>query len=147
MDACLNYFCKEICSLIRFCSFQADALSKLEAFTSFNGPDFYGLPRNNSKIKLSKTQWKVPDSYSFSFGEIVPMFAGKTLDWKPSLEWISFLTKLSYFFHFHHFFLWISNAPFNKWKLTIWRLLSFSNMWTSLRLFLTIFYLFGVETV
>ncbi|KAH6798013.1 pyrimidin 4 [Perilla frutescens var. hirtella] len=31
---------------------EAGALDKLEAFTSYNGPDFYGLPRNNSKIKL-----------------------------------------------------------------------------------------------
>ncbi|RVX09390.1 Dihydroorotase, mitochondrial [Vitis vinifera] len=63
---------------------EAGALDKLEAFTSFNGPDFYGLPRNTSKIKLSKTPWKVPESYSFSFGDIVPMFAGETLDWLPS---------------------------------------------------------------
>ncbi|EYU17808.1 hypothetical protein MIMGU_mgv1a007899mg [Erythranthe guttata] len=62
---------------------EAGALDKLEAFTSFNGPDFYGLPRNTSKIKLSKTQWKVPSSFSFKFGEIVPMSAGETLDWLP----------------------------------------------------------------
>ncbi|XVF39349.1 hypothetical protein PTKIN_Ptkin01aG0027500 [Pterospermum kingtungense] len=62
---------------------EAGALDKLEAFTSFNGPDFYGLPRNTSKIKLMKTSWKVPESFSFSFGDIVPMFAGETLKWKP----------------------------------------------------------------
>ncbi|CAI0429944.1 unnamed protein product [Linum tenue] len=64
---------------------EAGALDKLEAFTSFNGPDFYGLPRNTSRVKLTKTPWKVPESFSFSFGEIVPMFAGETLDWQPSL--------------------------------------------------------------
>ncbi|KAK6143239.1 hypothetical protein DH2020_023587 [Rehmannia glutinosa] len=53
---------------------EAGALEKLEAFTSFNGPDFYGLPRNTSKIKLIKTPW----------GDIVPMFAGETLEWLPS---------------------------------------------------------------
>uniref|UniRef100_A0A5B7BKU6 Dihydroorotase, mitochondrial n=1 Tax=Davidia involucrata TaxID=16924 RepID=A0A5B7BKU6_DAVIN len=63
---------------------EAGALDKLEAFTSFNGPDFYGLPRNTSKIKLSKNAWKVPESYSFASGNIVPMFAGETLDWLPS---------------------------------------------------------------
>ncbi|KAG8388483.1 hypothetical protein BUALT_Bualt02G0130400 [Buddleja alternifolia] len=63
---------------------EASALDKLEAFTSFNGPDFYGLPRNTSKIKLSKTPWKVPSLYSFGWGDIVPMFAGETLDWLPS---------------------------------------------------------------
>ncbi|KAL5747250.1 hypothetical protein ACOSP7_024250 [Xanthoceras sorbifolium] len=61
------------------------ALDKLEAFTSFNGPDFYGLPRNASKIKLSKSSWKVPEAFSFSFGDIVPMSAGNTLEWQPSL--------------------------------------------------------------
>ncbi|CAL1408688.1 unnamed protein product [Linum trigynum] len=64
---------------------EAGALDKLEAFTSSNGPDFYGLPRNTSRVKLTKTPWKVPESFSFSFGEIVPMFAGETLDWQPSL--------------------------------------------------------------
>lgn len=61
---------------------EAGALDKLEAFTSFNGPDFYGLPRNKSKIKLRKAPWKVPDYLSFPFGDIVPMFAGETLDWE-----------------------------------------------------------------
>lgn len=37
---------------------EAGALDKLESFVSFNGPDFYGLPRNTSKIKLSKTSFK-----------------------------------------------------------------------------------------
>lgn len=63
---------------------QAGALDKLEAFTSFNGPDFYGLPRNSSKIRLSKTPWTVPASFSFGWGDIVPMFAGQMLDWLPS---------------------------------------------------------------
>lgn len=63
---------------------QADALDKLEAFTSFNGPDFYGLPRNSSTITLKKTHWKVPESYAYTDGEIIPMFAGQTLDWFPS---------------------------------------------------------------
>ncbi|OVA07746.1 Amidohydrolase 1 [Macleaya cordata] len=64
---------------------EAGALDKLEAFTSFNGPDFYGLPRNASKIKLIKKSWKVPESYTLAAGgELVPMFAGQTLDWFPS---------------------------------------------------------------
>jgi dihydroorotase len=67
-----------------FPQFQAGALDKLEAFTSFNGPDFYGLPRNTSKIVLRKSAWKVPASYKHSSGEIVPMFTGSTLDWLPS---------------------------------------------------------------
>lgn len=62
---------------------EAGALDKLEAFTSFNGPDFYGLPRNTTKIKLNKSPWKVPEAFSFSFGDIIPMFAGETLGWQP----------------------------------------------------------------
>lgn len=64
---------------------EAGALDKLEAFTSFNGPDFYGLPRNTAKIKLSRTPRKVPESFSFAFGDIIPMFAGETLEWSPSM--------------------------------------------------------------
>ncbi|KAL8131423.1 dihydroorotase, mitochondrial isoform X1 [Apium graveolens] len=60
---------------------KAGAVDKLEAFTSFNGPDFYGLPRNTSKVKLTKTAWQVPKSYSYAAGEIVPMAAGETLEW------------------------------------------------------------------
>ncbi|KAL1545152.1 Dihydroorotate dehydrogenase (fumarate) [Salvia divinorum] len=63
---------------------EAGALDKLEAFASFNGPDFYGLPRNSSKIRLSKTPWTVPASYSYGLGDIVPMSAGQVLDWLPS---------------------------------------------------------------
>lgn len=69
---------------MKYLAFQAGALDKLEAFTSFNGPDFYGLPRNTSKIVLRKSAWKVPDTYSYSSGEIVPMFTGNTLEWLPS---------------------------------------------------------------
>uniref|UniRef100_K3XTB9 dihydroorotase n=1 Tax=Setaria italica TaxID=4555 RepID=K3XTB9_SETIT len=63
---------------------EAGALDKLEAFTSFNGPDFYGLPRNTSKIVPRKNAWKVPATYTYSSGEIVPMFTGSTLEWLPS---------------------------------------------------------------
>ena len=66
--------------------FKAGALDKLEAFTSFNGPDFYGLPRNKSKISLKKAPWKVPELLSFPFGDIVPMFAGETLEWEASVN-------------------------------------------------------------
>lgn len=63
---------------------QAGALDKLEAFTSFNGPDFYGLPKNTSKIVLRRSAWKVPATYTYSSGEIVPMSTGNTLEWLPS---------------------------------------------------------------
>ena len=35
-------------------------LDKLEAFASFNGPDFYGLPRNTDTITLIRDPWTMP---------------------------------------------------------------------------------------
>lgn len=61
---------------------QAGALYKLEAFASFNGPDFYGLPRNSGSITLVKRDFVVPPSYSFGPSSVVPMWAGETLTWQ-----------------------------------------------------------------
>jgi len=52
------------------------ALDKLEAFSSFHGADFYGLPRNKTKITLERTPWNVPESFSFGTDTIVPFRAG-----------------------------------------------------------------------
>lgn len=57
-------------------------LAKLEAFASFNGPDFYAMPRNTATITLRKQSWQVPDSYAFGEHSIVPLQAGTTLQWK-----------------------------------------------------------------
>ena len=59
------------------------ALDKLEAFASFNGPDWYGLPRNSGTITLVKENWTVPAEYSYiATDTIVPLRAGETLSWK-----------------------------------------------------------------
>jgi dihydroorotase len=60
----------------------AGALDKLEAFASFNGPDFYGLERNKDTITLEKESWAVPESYDFGDSTVIPMRAGQTLSWK-----------------------------------------------------------------
>ncbi len=60
----------------------AGALSKLEAFASFHGPDFYGLPRNVQKITLKKESWTVPESLALGDQTLVPLRAGETLSWK-----------------------------------------------------------------
>jgi dihydroorotase len=61
----------------------AGALDKLEAFASFNGPDWYGLPRNSGTITLAKENWTVPAEYSYIAADtIVPLRAGETLSWK-----------------------------------------------------------------
>lgn len=62
----------------------ADALDKLEAFASFHGPDFYGLPRNSDKITLVKESWIVPETIKFGSEELVPLKAGEKVGWKFS---------------------------------------------------------------
>ena len=61
---------------------QAGALDKLEGFASFYGADFYGLPRNTDTITLEKTDWQVPDSYSFAQQKLIPLRAGEIIRWK-----------------------------------------------------------------
>lgn len=61
---------------------QADALDKLEAFASFNGPDFYNLPRNGDTITLEKSSWDVPASLNFGNDQVVPIKAGEKISWK-----------------------------------------------------------------
>jgi len=60
----------------------AGALDKLEAFASFYGPDFYGLPRNNDRITLSKTPWQAPEQLSLGEDSLRPLRAGDTLQWQ-----------------------------------------------------------------
>jgi dihydroorotase len=60
----------------------AGALDRLEAFASFFGADFYGLPRNTGKIALARESWTVPDAYPFGDGLLVPLRAGETVRWR-----------------------------------------------------------------
>ncbi len=60
----------------------AGALDKLEAFASFNGPAFYGLPRNEGTITLKKESWLPPESYAFGNAELKPLRSGESLPWK-----------------------------------------------------------------
>ena len=57
-------------------------LDRLEAFASFNGADFYGLPRNGDRITLRRESWQVPDAYDVGPGRVVPLKAGETLRWR-----------------------------------------------------------------
>lgn len=61
---------------------QAGALDKLEAFASFYGADFYGLPRNTQKITLRKEEWQVPATVEFGEHRLVPLRAGEKMKWK-----------------------------------------------------------------
>jgi dihydroorotase len=60
----------------------AGALDKLEAFASFNGPDFYGLPRNLGNVTLKREPWTLPEDVRFGDAILKPLRGGETLNWK-----------------------------------------------------------------
>jgi dihydroorotase len=60
----------------------AGALDKLEAFASFNGPAFYGLPRNTQRVTLRRESWTLPESLPFGEARLKPLRGGETLNWK-----------------------------------------------------------------
>jgi dihydroorotase len=57
---------------------EEDALDKLEAFASINGPAFYGLPANEGSVTLERTEVEVPEEIA----GIMPFHAGETLRWR-----------------------------------------------------------------
>ncbi|MEE9454239.1 MAG: dihydroorotase [Paracoccaceae bacterium] len=61
----------------------ADALDQLEAFTSLNGPAFYGLPPNETKITLSKQDNPVntPAKIHTNAGDVTVFDPGFPLFW------------------------------------------------------------------
>ncbi len=62
----------------------AGALDKLEGFASHHGADFYGLPRNTSKLTLTRQAWQLPESVPFGEAKLKPLRGGETLAWKAS---------------------------------------------------------------
>ncbi|WP_354679559.1 dihydroorotase [Cupriavidus plantarum] len=60
----------------------AGALDKLEAFASFNGPAFYGLPRNTGTLTLAREDWELPREVPYGETTLVPLRAGETMRWK-----------------------------------------------------------------
>ena len=60
----------------------AGALARLESFASFNGPDFYGLPRNTERVTLKREAWTLPESLPFGDAQLKPLRGGETLAWK-----------------------------------------------------------------
>jgi dihydroorotase len=60
----------------------AGALDKLEAFASFHGADFYGLPRNTGTVTLKREPWTVPESVPFGDAALKPLRSGETLNWR-----------------------------------------------------------------
>ena len=60
----------------------AGALHRLEAFASFNGPAFYGLPRNTGTVTLKRERWTVPEALPFGEAQLKPLRGGETLHWR-----------------------------------------------------------------
>jgi dihydroorotase len=58
------------------------ALDKLEAFASFHGPAFYGLPRNSGRITLQRESWTTPESFRFGEADLKPLRGGEALPWR-----------------------------------------------------------------
>jgi dihydroorotase len=61
---------------------EAGELARLEAFASFHGPDFYGLPRNHETVTLARSPWRVPAELSFGSDRLVPLRAGGDVEWQ-----------------------------------------------------------------
>ncbi len=59
----------------------AGALERLEAFASYNGPDFYGLPRNTEQIEIHKRQREIPAALPFGAETVVPYRARGQVAW------------------------------------------------------------------
>ncbi|MBZ4192764.1 MAG: dihydroorotase [Candidatus Contendobacter sp.] len=60
----------------------AGALERLEAFASFHGPDFYGLPRNLGTLTLQRQPARVPETLPFGNDRLIPLRAGEMLNWR-----------------------------------------------------------------
>src|SRR5487761_1368376 len=63
---------------------EENALDKLEAFASLNGPRFYGMPPNDARVTLKRGTWKVPANVKAGAGAVKPFLAGEELAWKVS---------------------------------------------------------------
>ncbi|USD68072.1 dihydroorotase [Vibrio sp. SCSIO 43136] len=63
--------------------FEAEGkMEHFEAFVSHNGPDFYGLPRNEDTVTLEKDVWTVPETMPFGSDIVVPIRGGEEISWK-----------------------------------------------------------------
>jgi len=56
---------------------EAGVLENLQKFVSDNAQKIYGITPPKKEVKLIKEPFEVPKGY----GEVVPMFAGETLEW------------------------------------------------------------------
>ncbi|MFC0225731.1 dihydroorotase [Serratia aquatilis] len=60
---------------------QLGALEHLEAFSSLNGPRFYGLPVNEDYITLERIAVSQPEEIALGSEAVVPFLAGEDIGW------------------------------------------------------------------
>ncbi|HTW50449.1 MAG TPA: dihydroorotase [Stellaceae bacterium] len=58
------------------------ARDKFEAFASLNGPAFYYLPANETRVTLRRETWTVPDQIGDGGLAVSPFRAGEMLGWR-----------------------------------------------------------------
>ena len=61
---------------------EEQALDRLEAFASLNGPRFYGLPVNEQRITLAARPWRVSAEIPSEAGPLRPFLAGAEIAWR-----------------------------------------------------------------
>lgn len=59
-----------------------NALDKLEAFTSLNGPAFYGLPVNEGTVTLARGERAADALVTVGGEELLPFDSGKAVGWR-----------------------------------------------------------------
>jgi dihydroorotase len=80
---CAGIFCAPVALEIYARVFdEENALDRLEAFASLNGPRFYGLPTNETRVTLKREKWKVPAKVKVGTDAVKPFLAGEELGWK-----------------------------------------------------------------
>jgi dihydroorotase len=58
------------------------ALDRFEAFAALNGPAFYRLPVNETRIALRREDWSVPERVGAGDNAVMPFRAGEVLRWR-----------------------------------------------------------------
>jgi dihydroorotase len=64
----------------------AGRLDRLDDFAGHFGADFYGLPRNETRLELVREDWCPPPAYAAGDDYLVPLRAGQTIRWKLANE-------------------------------------------------------------
>ena len=58
------------------------ALDRFEGFASEHGPAFYGLPKNEQRIALTRASVKAPERVPAAPGDVVCYLGGQDLGWR-----------------------------------------------------------------